>query len=194
MSKENRRRVAEEASRLIVEGVENEYLHAKERAIMMLGLSSENCRPANRKIKEYISRLTREEMGDEEVNRRLTEMRVIALEVMEVIEDCDPYLIGSTLTGKIRRSSDVDIHAYCDNPQELEVRLSGSGYEEIDCEIVENMKGEFVHLKWLEEGYPVEITIYPWSWRDIVPISSVTQKPMERLPLDGLKNLLRKNG
>lgn len=193
MSKEDRRRVAEEAARLIITGVESEYLHAKERAIMMLGLSSDSARPANRKIKDCISRMTIEELGGEEVKRRLSEMRKIALEIMEVICDNDPYLIGSTLSGKIRRASDIDIHAYSDNQEELEASLSDLGYEEIECETVDNLKGRFVHFKWIEKSYPVEITVYPWSWRDQVPISSVTQKPMKRLDLDGLRKLLARS-
>jgi predicted nucleotidyltransferase len=193
MPKFQRRRVAEEAARFIVEGCEAEYLHAKERAISMLGLSSSSHLPSNRKIKDCIARLTASQLGDEEVKRRITEMRRIAAEIMEVIPDADPFLIGSTLTGQIRDSSDIDLHAYSDDYTILKNQLLDWGYEEIEEEIVDNRKGRFVHLKWHENEYPVEITVYPWSWRDVVLNSSVTGKPMKRADINALKALLKRS-
>lgn len=191
MSKNAQRRVAEEAARFMVDGTETEYLQAKERALLMLGLSDQTRMPTNKAVKEYISRITRSKLGDEEVRRRLREMRVIAEQIMLVIEDCDPFLIGSTLTGQIRESSDIDLHAYSDDHEQAKGRLLDWGYEGVEEELVENLKGKFVHLRWHESSYPVEITIYPWSWRDIILSSSVTGKPMKRVDIEGVRHLLR---
>lgn len=191
MTKHVQRRIAEEAARFMVDGSETEYLHAKERAAMMLGIAGQDRMPSNKEIKECILRLTRNRLGDEEVKRRLRNMREIALEVMIAIEDFDPFLIGSTLTGEIRESSDIDLHAYCDDHEILQTRLTQCGFYDIDVELVENVKGTFVHLRWFENNHPVEITIYPWSWREITPISSVTQKPMKRADLAAVRHLLR---
>jgi predicted nucleotidyltransferase len=193
MPKFQRRRVAEQAARFIVEGCEAEYLHAKERAISMLGLSSSSHLPSNRKIKECIARLTSSQLGEDEVKRRVAEMRRIAKEIMEVIEDADPFLIGSTLTGQIRDCSDIDLHAYSDDYSVLKNQLVDWGYDEVDEEVVDNRKGRFVHLRWHENGYPVEITVYPWSWRDVVHYSSVTGKPMKRAGIKSVKALLKRN-
>lgn len=174
-----------------MEGSEAEYLHAKERAISMLGLSSRNHLPSNRKIKDCIAQLTACQLGEEEVNRRVREMREIAFEIMQVIEDADPFLIGSTLTGQIRNSSDIDLHAYSNDYTCLKNQLIDWGYEEVDEEVVDNRKGRFVHLRWYERDYPVEITVYPWSWRDVTLFSSVTGKPMKRVAITGVKVLLK---
>lgn len=191
MAKNAQRRVAEEAARFMVDGTETEYLQAKERALLMLGLSDQTRMPTNKAVKEYISRLTRSKLGDDEVRRRVREMREIAEQIMAVIEDCDPFLIGSTLTGQIRETSDIDLHAYSDNHEETMTLLSERGYEDVEAELVENLKGTFVHLRWEESSYPVEITIYPWSWRDIVLNDSVTGKPMKRSDIAGVRHLLR---
>lgn len=174
-----------------MEGSEAEYLQAKERAISMLGLSSRNHLPSNRKIKDMIVQLTACQLGEEEVKRRVREMREIGFEIMQVIEDADPFLIGSTLTGQIRSSSDIDLHAYSDDHTCLKNQLIDWGYEDVDEEVVDNRKGRFVHLKWCERNYPVEVTVYPWSWRDVVLFSSVTGKPMKRADLAGVKALLK---
>src|SRR5579885_2416394 len=102
MKKYAQRRLAEEAARFMAEGTESEYLQAKERAMLMLGLSTQCRLPSNRKIKDCIARITRAELGPEEVSRRVNEMRKIAEEIMCILDDFDPFLIGSTLSGKIR--------------------------------------------------------------------------------------------
>lgn len=176
----------------MVEGTETEYLQAKERALMMLGISDMSRLPSNRQVKDCIESLTRSQLGVDELKRRLREMREIAEQIMAVISDCDPFLIGSTLSGQIREASDIDIHAYSDDSAILAGQLSTVGYQNVEEEFVENRKGKFVHLRWQEKGYPVEITVYPWSWRHITPISSVTGKPMKRADLEAVRGLLKK--
>jgi predicted nucleotidyltransferase len=187
----SQRRVAQEAARLMVDGAENEYLQAKERAMLMLGLTSLNRMPSNREVRQWIGRLSRMDIGEEAIKSRLREMRLIAAEIMAELDDFDPYLIGSTLAGNIRENSDVDLHAYCDHWEEIKDRLIAAGYEEAEEELVENRKGSFIHIKWLEGNYPVEISLHPWSDRDVIPISSVTGKPMKRVDLVGLQRLLQ---
>ena len=178
----------------MVEGFESEYLNAKERAILTLGMSGQSRLPSNRKVRECIGRITQYQLGNEEVKRRIYEMRVIAERIMSLIDDCDPFLIGSTLSGEIRNGSDIDLHAYSDDFQILKERLHLFGIDDVEEEFVENMKGSFCHLKWNEQGYPVEITLYPWSWRELIPISSVTGKPMKRAELKSVRKLLRTPG
>ena len=190
----NQRRLALEAARLMVERIETEYLHAKERAILLLGLPYNTPYPTNRQIKEYIGKLTRSHLGPEVMAARVAEMRRIAEEIMTVLMDFDPHLIGSTLSGQIRDSSDIDLHVYCRHHLEVEERLRSFGYEEVEAEYVENQKGTFVHLRWLETGYPVEITIHSWDQRGEVMISSVTGKPMKRADLDEVRKLLNGKG
>jgi predicted nucleotidyltransferase len=138
-----------------------------------------------------VARLTKTELGEEEVRRRVREMREIAEQIMSAIDEFDPYLIGSVLSGKIRASSDIDLHAYCDDFDALRDQLYEWGYKDIDEEIVQNRKGTFIHLKWTEKIYPVEITIYPWASRDVIPISSVTGKPMKRADTLAVRKLLK---
>ncbi len=177
----------------MVEGVETEYLNAKDRAILTLGMSGQTRRPSNRIIRQCIGLITQYQLGEEEVQRRIREMRTIAERVMCAIEDSDPFLIGSTLSGEIRGGSDIDLHAYGDDFHILKDQLELFGFENVEEEFVENLKGSFCHLRWNEREYPVEITFYPWSWRDVVHISSVTGKPMKRADLKMVRRLLAQN-
>jgi len=189
-SQVNQKRLALEAARLMVERIETEYLHAKERAILILGLPYNTPYPTNRQIKQYIALLTRNQLGPEVMTARVQQMRQIAEELMTVLIDFDPYLIGSTLSGQIRNSSDIDLHVYCDHYGEVKERLLSCEYEGVEEEYVENQKGTFVHLRWLEQDFPIELTIHNWSQRGEVMISSVTGKPMKRADLDAVRKLL----
>src|SRR4051812_27300567 len=141
----NQKRLALEAARLMVNHIETEYLHAKERAILMLGLPYNTPYPTNKQIKEYIRQITRKQMGPAAMDARVRTMRELAEEIMSVLEDFDPHLIGSTLSGQIRDSSDIDLHVYCHHFSEVKARLVTFGYENVDEELVENQKGTFVH-------------------------------------------------
>ena len=66
------------------------------------------------------------------------------------------------------------------------------GYESVEEEYVENQKGTFVHLRWLEQDFPIELTIHTWAQRGEVMISSVTGKPMKRADLDAVRKLLER--
>ena len=189
-SRVNQQRLAVEAARLMVERVETEYLHAKERAVLLLGLPYNTPYPTNRQIKDLIGKMTRNKMGAEAMAGQVREMREVAEEIMTVLEDYDPYLIGSTLSGKIREGSDIDLHVYADDFLEIKGRLEGFGYEDVEEEIVENMKGSFVHLRWLERGFPVEITVHRWEQKGEVFNSSVTGKPMKLANLEEVRGIL----
>ena len=199
-SQVNQRRLALEAARLMIDRVETEYLHAKERAILLLGLPYNTPYPTNKQIKAYIGKLTRQQMGPEAMAARVRKMRELAEEIMTVLEDFDPYLIGSTLSGQIRDSSDIDLHVYCHHHDEVKERLITFGYDGVEEEYVENVKGTFVHLRWLEQPdeqadgkkpFPIEITIHNWSQRGEVFISSITGKPMKRADLAKVRRLLK---
>ena len=189
-SKINQQRLALEAARLMVERIETEYLHAKERAILLLGLPYNTPYPTNKQIKEYIARLTKNQLGEDVMTERVRAMRETAEELMTLLLDFDPFLIGSTLSGKIRASSDIDLHVYCAHHSEISARLTTCGYTDIETEYVENQKGTFIHLRWLEESFPIEITLHDWSQRQQIFYSSITGKPMKRADLLELRKLL----
>lgn len=189
-----KRQIALLAAKYMVDRVETEYLHAKEKAIQELRADRGHM-PSNRQIKHLIKALTENQLGKEEINKRLTIMRSLAEEIMSFIEEYDPHLIGSVLHGTIRDGSDIDIHAYGD-AEEIQDRLETVGYE-VSLETVENIKGSFSHLRIDPESQfhcAIEITIYTWSERHQIMISSISQKPMKRWNLTKLRRKLTTEG
>ncbi len=140
---EPRAMVAREAARLLYEGIAEEYKDAKEKAARNLGI---NAMPSNHEVASELDTLADRVEGDER-RRLLVRMRGAALEVMRLLGDLEPRLIGSVWRGTARRGSDIDIVVYSSDPEEVEARLSGAFDVEGSGEVT-----------FLEEGQPRRAT------------------------------------
>src|SRR5205807_10104052 len=101
-----RQAIALEAARLMYERVEAEYFTAKRKAAKRL------CRqqikpadlPSNAEIREQIQVFARIHEGDNRT-QNLREMRLEALRMMRLLRQFRPRLIGSVMTGHVRKGS-----------------------------------------------------------------------------------------
>ncbi|MBS7632017.1 nucleotidyltransferase domain-containing protein [Candidatus Bathyarchaeota archaeon] len=110
-----RKKVAEEAAYLLYAGIEKEYKQAKENAARMLNAS---VLPSNLEIALEIDRIA-EEMEGLGRRERLVQMRKEAMELLILLKQYKPVLIGSVWRGTITRQSDIDITVYSDYPEEV---------------------------------------------------------------------------
>jgi hypothetical protein len=118
---EPRTQVAREAARLLYTGAAEEYIQAKEQAAASLGVKAT---PSNYEVAVELDRLADELEGGIR-QRRLAEMRGIALRIMKALNKFSPRLIGSVWRGTARTGSDVDVVALASSPEEVEETLSG---------------------------------------------------------------------
>lgn len=156
---ETRREVAQEAARLIYRGTYKEYKDAKEAAARSLGARSV---PSNHEVAEELDRLAEEAEGPDRL-RRLVEMRETALEVMRLLGDLSPTLIGSVWRGTARRGSDVDVVVYGD-PDEAE-RWLKEAHRVTDRTVktftVDRVPRASTHFTVEAGGYQVEVVVRP---------------------------------
>src|SRR5262252_8491411 len=111
-----RQAIALEAARLMYERVESEYFTAKRKAARRL------CRqqvkpadlPSNAEIREQIQVFARIHEGEKRT-QHLRDMRLEALRLMRVLRPFRPRLIGSVMTGHVRKGSDIDLHLFTDS-------------------------------------------------------------------------------
>src|SRR5207247_4591594 len=112
-----RQAIALEAARLMYERVESEYFTAKRKAAKRLcrgGVKPEDL-PSNAEIREQIQLFARLHEGEKRT-RHLRDMRLDALRMMRLLRPFRPRLIGSVMTGHVRKGSDIDLHVFCDSP------------------------------------------------------------------------------
>jgi predicted HD phosphohydrolase len=109
-------------------------------------------------------------------------MRMAALKVMRLLNGFNPRLIGSTLTGHVRKGSDIDIHVFSNEISAITDVLDTHGYDyriEHKRIIKHNTERVFTHVH-LADKYTTELTVYA---RDLVNYpfkSSITGKTIEK--------------
>src|SRR3954465_9822949 len=112
-----RQAIALEAARLMYERVESEYFTAKRKAakrVCRQQVKPEDL-PSNAEIREQIQLFARIHEGEKRT-QHLREMRLEALRLMRVLRPFRPRLIGSVMTGHVRKGSDIALHFFPDSP------------------------------------------------------------------------------
>src|SRR5271155_4162127 len=125
-----RQAIALEAARLMYERVESEYFTAKRKAAKRLcrqGIKPEDL-PSNAEIREQIQVFARIHEGDKRTEH-LRDMRLEALRLMRLLRAFRPRLIGSVMTGHVRKGSDIDIHIFTDTVGLVTDTLEREGFQ-----------------------------------------------------------------
>ncbi|MEE2640003.1 MAG: HD domain-containing protein [Planctomycetota bacterium] len=191
--KKLRRQIAWEAARLMYERSESEYYRTKMKAARKIckGWVKPSDLPGNAEIRDEIQLFARLHEGETRVSNLRT-MRLEALQFMQFFSEFKPRLIGSVLTGHIRKGSDVDIHLFTDSLEAITCRLEERGLlYDVERKQVrkdgESVVYTHVHVR---GEFPVELTLYPYNRAHHVFKSSITGKAMERASLNELKQFL----
>ena len=190
-----RQAIALEAARLMYERVESEYFTAKRKAAKRL------CRqqvkpadlPSNAEIREQIQVFARIHEGDKRT-QHLRDMRLDALRLMRLLRLFRPRLIGSVMTGHVRKGSDIDIHLFTDSAALVTDLLTQEGLP-FDLERKQLIKhGEsrtFTHVH-VHDRFNFELTVYPENKAHYVFKSSITGKAIERASIRELEELIQR--
>jgi predicted nucleotidyltransferase len=188
-----RQAIALEAARLMYERTESEYFTAKRKAANRLcrrGVKPSDL-PSNAEIREQIQLFARIHEGDQRTEN-LRDMRLEALRLMRVVRVFRPRLIGSVMTGHIRKGSDIDIHVFCDSPGLLTDLLEQEGFQ-YDLErkqvVKHNEARVFTHIH-IVDRFNYELTVYAEDKAHYVFRSSITGKAIERASIRELEELL----
>src|SRR5437016_7099704 len=188
-----RQAIALEAARLMYERTESEYYTAKRKAAKRLCRQSVKPEdlPSNAEIREQIQVFARIHEGDRRT-RHLREMRLEALRLMRLLRAFRPRLIGSVMTGHVRKGSDIDLHVFSDSPALVADLLEQAGCQ-FDLERKQVVKhGEarvFTHIH-IYDRFNFELTVYPEDKAHYVFKSSITGKAIERASIRELEELL----
>lgn len=173
---------------------ESEYFTAKRKAArMVVGTDRLRDLPSNAEIREQIQMLAELFEGESRL-RELQAMRVEALRFLRILRRWSPRLIGSVMTGHVRKGSDIDLHVFCDRPSELAEVLHEEGYEcELERKRVLKHHEErvFTHIH-LKAAFPIELTVYSADKVNYPFKSSITGKVIERANEAELEAILRR--
>ncbi len=191
-----RSEIAQEAARLMYEEGVREYRDAKRKAAKHLGadhvLRLGTHLPSNAEIHRELQRLLL--LHDEHLlPERVLRLRLLALKYLEMLRPFKPYLVGSVLSGVVTEQSDIDLHLFADDPEEVEIFFSQRGLD-YELEVVTVRKNsefrDYPHIYLEEAGVEIECSIYPLAERHQVTKSSITGRPMERANEKSLNRII----
>ena len=155
-----RKRVAREAATLLYTSQEKEYKQAKERAARTLGV---RVLPSNLEVAKEIDKIADEAEGPSR-QELLLQMRKEALQIMKILKDFHPRLVGSVWRGTAHRNSDIDIAAFSSHPKAILAELQKNNFRIGRTEwrsVTKGGKAEssmHIHLT-LPSGNEVEIVV-----------------------------------
>ena len=188
-----RKAVAQEAARVMTEHGVQDFQFAKRKAAERLGVSEDGQLPRNAEIEAALAEYQRLYGGDEH-NESLRAQRLAAREVMRMLVDFRPRLVGAVLSGTATEHSDVQIHVFADSAEQVTFLLMDRHIpHEVDEKRV-RMNANRVVLQptiWLDvDDQPVEVTVFSHDGIRQAPVSLVDGRPMKRATLEEVEALL----
>ena len=117
-----RRNIASLAARLMAEDGIADYGHAKRKAARQLGAEDAVALPNNAEIEAELRAYQSLYQGEEQP-QRLRELRLAALQVMDLLGEFRPYLTGPVLDGTAGRYATIELEIYAESTKEVEIFL-----------------------------------------------------------------------
>lgn len=184
--------IQECAKVMYFEGV-SQYFDAKRIAAKRVCKNKHQYFPSNAEVSEAVHALS---LLDESFDRDtvLFRMRLKALELMDLLSCFSPRLIGSVSTGKIKSTSDIDLHVFCDHIETLLVFLSDQEiqFEQNEVLIMKNNKPKLYQHIYFTNEFDIELSVYAESEIRVTSKSSTDGKPIVRLTKAKLERLIQK--
>lgn len=186
------REVAVVAARLMQEqGLD--YLAAKKKAAVKLGLGARAALPTNRQIEAALLEHQRLFFNGD-TKAELARLRTAALEAMQLLAAFEPRLVGPVLSGAITSGAAVELHAFTDSTEHVAVTLID---ERLDYRLVERrvrVRAEHYVLvpvyAFVLEDVDVDVYVFSLDGQRQSPLSPVDGKPMTRAPQQDVRKLL----
>lgn len=181
------------AARLMYERECSEYFTAKRKAARQLGQDLRRYvdLPSNAEIRDQVQLLATIYEGQSRLDS-LRDMRLIALRLMRILVVFRPKLIGSVLTGHVRKGSDIDLHVFTDTISALNTALDDAGEPyQVERKRVRKHGEEriYTHIH-LAGRFETEITVYAAAEYNYPFKSSITGRLIESATLPQLETLI----
>ncbi|RDI98463.1 hypothetical protein DVT68_07975 [Dyella solisilvae] len=189
----NRRRVAQEAARLMSEHGIRDYHHAKVKAAERLGILEAQALPRNNEIEEALREHQRIFHADTQP-QLLQDRREAAVEAMRFLEHFDPRLVGAVLDGTADAHSAVCLHLFSDNAEAVVLFLQERGVpltqQTRRLRTSRDEQVEYPVLLFSADGVPFDLTVLPRDALRQPPLDRIDEKPMRRASLATVEELL----
>ena len=188
-----RQLVAQEAARIIVNHGVRDYRQAKHKAAERLGFRARGSLPGNTEIEAAVADHLHIFGGDSHEDY-LRLMRVAALSAMELLASFAPRLVGPVLAGTADENSAINLHIFADSPEAVAQELADIGLQfrpyERRLKSRRNQIENYTGFRFHHNNSLIEATVFPVDGIRQAPMSPIDGKPMLRIDLNGVQELL----
>jgi len=184
--------LAQEAARLICDHGIVDYRAAKQKAAEKLGLLNFGALPTNQEIEAAVAERNRI-FGAARQQSLLTQLRSVAIAVMQDLRVFKPRLVGPVLSGNVTDHSFISLHLFSEPAESVELQLAASGIRHNlisqRLKLQRDMVEQFPGYRFCADNVRVEITVFPERHNRHAPLSPLDGKPMRRAKLQEVKLL-----
>ena len=192
-SERERRVVAQEAARIIVNHGIRDYRLAKQKAADRLGMNNRGSLPGNTEIEAAVAEHL-QIFGGESHEDHLRLMRVAALSAMELLSTHSPRLVGPVLVGTADENSAVNLHVFADNAETVAMELADMGISYRPYERrLKSRRGQielYSGFEFHHSNTAIQVTVFPVDGIRQAPMSPIDGKPMKRVDTNAVQQLL----
>lgn len=191
----DRRTICEEAARIMIDHGISDYRFAKKKAVQRLGLSPRRTDlPSNKELADAVRVRLRLFDGDGSSDRYRTRLER-AVEMMGLLSEFRPRLVGALLEGIATRHGTVELHLFCDAPEQVMACLQGLGvshrpYDKrvrFPTDHYEQVPG--FTFEWKNSSF--DALVFKYHRIRQAPVCPVLGRPMQRVSADRVLELRR---
>jgi hypothetical protein len=188
-----RARIAAVAARLMAEDGIDDFALAKRKAARSLGAAETEALPGNDEIEAEL-RAYLALYQAEEHPQRIAELRTIALEAMQALEQFHPYLTGPVLKGTAGPYAEIELQLFPESSKEVEMFLLERNIP-FDTQEARRYSGDRVHavsvftLVW--DDAPLKLSVFDPRDERVALKTSQAGRVMDRAGIAEVGALLR---
>ncbi len=190
---DQRRRLAYETARILVEHGPAEFDRARRKAAARLGISDKRCWPDNGEINDALIEQQRLFEPDSR-ERDLAELRRHALQAMRALAAFRPRLIGPALRGTATREHGIALRLFADSPEEVLLELMQRRVpwrqREGALRYASGTVQVYPVLELVAGDIPVQLQVLPWQAQRQPPLDPVSERPERGIDAAELQALL----
>lgn len=187
-----RLRLAHEAARIMAEEGVADYGQAKRKAAQRLHVSTTHDLPNNQEVEQALRQY--QSLFKQQQPERLHSLRKEALHAMKFFKRFSPLLAGPVADGTAGKFGEIILHLFADTSEEVTIFLINSEIPFDQSQVSLNVTGKgkmsFPKFEFMAGDNPVGLVVMPVEAKRVTLRSVVDGKPMRRLDVDGLQELL----
>jgi hypothetical protein len=184
--------LADEAARVICEEAVTDYRLAKRKAAERLGLPPNVPQPDNARVEAAVIEYQRLYGGNEYADH-LRAMRQVAVRAMRLLSSFEPRLVGGTVTGAVSTAHRVQLHAFADKAELLDVFLQDRGIpfeaDERDYRYADGSVASIPLVRFVADAIGVDVAVFSPDELRQPPLSPTSGQITKRLTLADAERL-----